>query len=79
MISFYEIIIIFIVALLAFGPEKLPDLVKNIGKLFRQFQSLKEGIKQQLDPPEQILPFKNNSDNKKAPNQNSLTDKDSPS
>ena len=37
-IGFPEIIMIFVVVLLVFGPKKLPDFAKNFGKALREFR-----------------------------------------
>lgn len=38
MLSIPHLIIIFIVALVIFGPEKLPELARNLGKLMTEFR-----------------------------------------
>ena len=47
-IGLQELIVIFIVALLVFGPKRLPDLAKSLGKglgeLKRAFQDVKEHV-----------------------------------
>ena len=40
-----EMVIIFIVALLVFGPEKLPDLAKTAAKGLREFKKATDGLK----------------------------------
>lgn len=40
-IGFQELVIIFVVALLVFGPEKLPELAKTIGKWMAE---IKRGV-----------------------------------
>jgi Tat protein translocase TatB subunit len=37
-IGFPELIFIFVVALLVFGPKKLPDVAKMLGKTIREFR-----------------------------------------
>lgn len=37
MLSIPHLIIIFVVALIIFGPEKLPELARNLGKLMAEF------------------------------------------
>jgi Tat protein translocase TatB subunit len=37
-IGFSELLMIFILALLLFGPNKLPDIAKTIGKTIREFR-----------------------------------------
>lgn len=43
-----HLIIIFAIALLIFGPKKLPELGKGLGEGFR---ALKEGMKDTPNPP----------------------------
>ncbi len=38
MLSIPHLIIVFVVALVVFGPEKLPELAKNLGKLMGEFK-----------------------------------------
>jgi TatA/E family protein of Tat protein translocase len=38
MLSLPHLIIIFLVALMVFGPEKLPDLARNLGKIIGEFK-----------------------------------------
>jgi TatA/E family protein of Tat protein translocase len=38
MLSIPHLIIIFVVALVVFGPEKLPDLARNLGKVMSEFR-----------------------------------------
>lgn len=38
MLSVPHLIVIFVVALVVFGPEKLPDLARNIGKVMAEFR-----------------------------------------
>jgi len=38
MLSIPHLIIIFVVALVIFGPEKLPELARNLGKLMAEFR-----------------------------------------
>src|ERR1700675_2409082 len=38
MLSIPHLIIIFIVALVVFGPEKLPELARNLGKVMAEFR-----------------------------------------
>ena len=40
-----ELIVIFVIALLVFGPKKLPDLGKSLGKGLREFKRATEDIK----------------------------------
>lgn len=45
-----EIIIIAIIALLIFGPSKLPELGKTIGKGLREFRNASSNLKDQINP-----------------------------
>ena len=38
MLSIPHIIVIFVVALVVFGPEKLPELARNLGKVMAEFR-----------------------------------------
>lgn len=40
--SLSELLLILIVALVVFGPDKLPELAKTLGRLFLKMQRLKE-------------------------------------
>ncbi|HEX9920192.1 MAG: TatA/E family twin arginine-targeting protein translocase [bacterium] len=43
-----ELIVIFIVALLVFGPKKLPELGKALGRGLAEFKRATEGIKEEI-------------------------------
>ena len=45
-----EIIIIIVVALLIFGPSKLPELGKSLGKGLREFKKATTELKEQANP-----------------------------
>ncbi len=44
-----ELIVIFIVALLVFGPKKLPELAATLGKAVRDIRQAMSGVKEQID------------------------------
>ena len=48
-----HLIIVLVIALLVFGPRKLPELGKGLGEGFRGF---KDGIKGNPDAPKQDAP-----------------------
>ena len=48
-IGFPELILIFIIALLVFGPKKLPEVGRSIGKAMREFQRAKDDIKDKFE------------------------------
>lgn len=52
-IGFTELLVVFIVALLVVGPERLPMVARKfglyVGKLRRSFQSIKDEVEQELE------------------------------
>lgn len=44
-LGFSEMLVIFIVALLVFGPKKLPELGKSLGRGIREFKKATEELK----------------------------------
>lgn len=44
-----ELIVIFIVALIVFGPKRLPDLGRALGKGISELKKALEGVKEQMD------------------------------
>jgi len=51
-----ELILVFVIALIVFGPKRLPEIGRQIGKAVQQFKratmDLKEALEQ--EPPEEI-------------------------
>ena len=47
-ISYSEIFVIFFVMLLIFGPEKLPEIARNIGKGIRQLRDASNQVKKEV-------------------------------
>ena len=45
-LGFQEIFVIFLIALLVFGPKKLPELGKSLGRGIREFKRATEDLKQ---------------------------------
>ncbi len=45
-----ELIIIAVIALLVFGPSKLPEIGKTIGKGLREFKKASSDLKDQINP-----------------------------
>jgi TatA/E family protein of Tat protein translocase len=45
MLSIPHLIVIFVIALVIFGPEKLPELAKNMGKLMAEFRRATSDIR----------------------------------
>ena|SRR5437868_5579974 len=48
-LGFSEMLVIFIVALLVFGPKKLPELGKSLGKGIREFRKATDELKSSWD------------------------------
>lgn len=48
-IGMQELILIFIVALLVFGPKRLPELGRTIGKGMAEIKKAMYGVKEQMD------------------------------
>jgi sec-independent protein translocase protein TatB len=44
-----ELIVIFIVAFLVFGPKKLPELGRTLGKGMRELKSAMRGVRESID------------------------------
>lgn len=44
-----ELIVILIIALLIFGPNKLPELAKSIGKAFADFKKAADDVKDSIE------------------------------
>ena len=43
-----DILVILVVALLVFGPDKMPDIAKQVGKGFREFRRVQQHLKSEL-------------------------------
>jgi TatA/E family protein of Tat protein translocase len=44
-----ELILIFVIALLVFGPKKLPEIGRSVGKALREFKKTSEEIKGRIE------------------------------
>lgn len=64
-VSFSELVLILIVGLLVFGPEKLPEVVRTagmwIGKMRRSFAQIRSDIEREVGVDELKRDFHNNS------------------
>ena len=62
-IGFFELLVIFILSIIIFGPNRLPEVVRYLVLTFRklssQFEEIKEDITQSLDIEETLLDEKN--------------------
>ena len=43
-----EILVVLVVALLVFGPNKMPEIAKQVGKGFREFRRVQQHLKSEL-------------------------------
>ncbi len=48
-VGFWEIAVIIVIALVVFGPNKLPELGKALGKGIRQFREATDAVTKELD------------------------------
>ncbi len=44
-----ELLVIFLVIFIFFGPSKLPELGKNLGKGMREFKKAMRGVQQDIE------------------------------
>lgn len=51
-----ELIVVFIVALIVFGPKRLPELGRSLGKGLLELRKAVQGIKEQIDAGTGINP-----------------------
>ncbi|MGI6525621.1 MAG: Sec-independent protein translocase subunit TatA/TatB [Bdellovibrionota bacterium] len=62
-ISFSELIVIFLIILIVFGPDKLPQIANSMGKALREFNRKTNEIKDELKKAIEIeAPLKNTFD-----------------
>ena len=47
--SFSEIIVIVVVAFLVFGPEKLPDVARQVGRMIGKAKSIWKTVTQEIE------------------------------
>jgi sec-independent protein translocase protein TatA len=43
-----EILVVLVIALLVFGPNKMPDIAKQVGKGFREFRRVQQHLRSEL-------------------------------
>jgi TatA/E family protein of Tat protein translocase len=51
-----EIAIVLVIALVVFGPKRLPELGKSLGRGIQEFKGTIGGDKSELDPPPKLAP-----------------------
>lgn len=52
MLGWQEIILILAILLLVFGPSKLPEIAKELGKAVREFRRASEGFSEAITAPD---------------------------
>ncbi len=50
-IGFFELLVILVVAVIAIGPEKLPEMMKAFGKAYTEFRRAGEELKRGITDP----------------------------
>lgn len=50
-IGFSEIMVLFVIALLIFGPRKLPEIARSVGQAMREFKKAGEEVTRSLEEP----------------------------
>lgn len=48
-LGFGEILVIMLIVLLVFGPKKMPELARGIGRAFNEFKRAAEDVRRELD------------------------------
>jgi sec-independent protein translocase protein TatA len=77
-----ELIVIFVIALIVFGPKKLPELGKSLGKGLSEFRKASNDLRSTIEeevraiesesPPPPILPEKNSVAVQKPPSESNV-------
>jgi sec-independent protein translocase protein TatA len=58
-IGWQEIVIVLFIALLVFGPRKLPEMGRSLGKSIREFRQATSGIREELGLDADLNELKN--------------------
>lgn len=64
-IGIQELILIFIIALLLFGPKKLPEIGKTIGKTLKEFKRATDEVKKTIEEEVENIEKENDRDDEK--------------
>lgn len=49
MISWGEIVIVFLIALLLFGADKIPEFARTAGKMMGEYRKVRDSLREELD------------------------------
>jgi TatA/E family protein of Tat protein translocase len=77
-IGFPELLIILAVALLIFGPKKLPEVGKSIGRAVREFRRTSDEIKERIEEEIRMDEFKEIKDDLKKDITEEIKDEEGP-
>lgn len=50
-IGFTELMVLFVIALLIFGPRKLPEIARSVGQAMREFKKAGEEVTRSIEEP----------------------------
>lgn len=64
-IGIQELILIFIIALLLFGPKRLPEIGKTIGKTLKEFKRATNEVKKTIEEEVENIEKENDKDDEK--------------
>jgi sec-independent protein translocase protein TatB len=73
-LGFSELIILAIVGLVFIGPKQLPEVMKGVGRFFREITNAKEEFKQTVDQDESLRSIRKSVDDIKDSVQNKVED-----
>ena len=62
-----EILVILVVALIVFGPKKLPEIGKSIGKGMREFKKASSDVMSTLEAPDEDEPPRHTAETTREP------------
>jgi sec-independent protein translocase protein TatA len=68
-----ELIIIFVIALIIFGPRKLPELGRSLGKSIAEFKKASNELKSTLEEEIRLEETRSNLEASRAANQQAAT------
>ncbi len=60
--SMAELFVVFLVALLVFGPEQLPGLARSLGRLIGKWHDLSDRVKAEIRGQAQLEQLKHNTE-----------------
>lgn len=67
-IGFPGLILILVIALIVFGPNKLPELGRAAGKTLKEFKSATKGLTEDDEEPKKDVKKSDNDDNNHSVN-----------